>query len=288
MRVARAISPCRWRVEPGSGSGVAGDACRTVPEETIGLELVSQSGGRVGKKARVDQSLKTSVHDAPVVAARNAVESPQTGSVADRCQPCEAQPVTELVENNGHEVILTGRRIAISPVVPVGERAVEIRADVTERWLEIDPGTRVRQRREIPGIGFGRTGEIADHVRRARRSQHVRSERRELRVDDDGHRARNQVGPDIDRRLKRGLRLRSETGVGHDERGGGVRSESTATGHELPPMCTSHAECRSAGPAEPRQSRAVPLPAQPGAREGTTRREGSADRGTAAHESAWA
>ena len=132
----------------------------------------------------------------------------------------EPEPVADLVQDDGDEIDLAARRIAVEAVVPGvrkrarrAERAVELRADVGLR-REVRAAELVRERLGVPRVRDQRAGEVGVYGRRASLAEHrargAARERVHRRRDGDRHRAHELGGPHVGRVLEGGEPLGTE------------------------------------------------------------------------------
>lgn len=139
--------------------------------------------------------------DVGLAAIRVGVGRPQISAVRLVNGVGEIQPVPELVQEHCDEVVLRAVVVVESEVEV--EVAAELAVDVGEAGVQIGSGALVGERREIPCIRELRAGvetraaEIGEDERGARASEHVRGERIEGRLNDDGHGAVEGSAPDV-------------------------------------------------------------------------------------------
>jgi len=138
-----------------------------------------------------------------------------------RGAPDETQAVADFMQHHGHEVHLAGGHRAIQAVVPV-RSVVEVGFDVCHPRLQVIPRQLVRQWRGVQDVVFGRTREIAEHTGWAGRSERIAGQVRPECIEDDGHVARDQPGPDVHGVLEGRFGLRREPIVGDGETGGAL------------------------------------------------------------------
>src|SRR3546814_3354312 len=109
--------------------------------------------------------------------------------------------------------LLPTRRCSDRAVVE-GEVGTELRVDVDEARFQVGARDRIGQRRAVPGVRDDARGEVREHECRAGRTQHVRTQRVELRAHEDRLVADQHRAPQVGGELGDDPALFAERGAG--------------------------------------------------------------------------
>ena len=214
MGQARPLLPEGRRIQFRGEIPAVGVALYARPVEIVGLQRIAEGGRPV---AEIEQCLsRAGVHEFVVDVGQAAVEDVSVQIHPDIHGSGEAEPMPDLVEDDGYKVVLGERRVAIESVIPVGP-AVEVGHDVRRTRIQIRSGEFVRQRRGIQHSGEGSAAEIVPQARGTRRTQSVARQVFPSRIDHDRHIGSDESGPDVDGVLECCLSLGREARVVHDE-----------------------------------------------------------------------
>jgi hypothetical protein len=134
---------------------------RAVEEQVVALQLRGKRGGIVGEG---EHRCTGTVLGEPVVDDRRAAEADEPATRGYASGTVKSQAVTDLVQDDGGEIVRSGRRRPAA-VMPIRKVAAELSYDVL-RWVELRAVVLVGQRIDIPRSGTRRAREVAENVGR--------------------------------------------------------------------------------------------------------------------------
>lgn len=130
--------------------------------------------------------------------------------------------MAQLVHRYGHEVVLSGGRIPIEAVVPIGA-GVQVYVDVVLAGIEFGASDAVRERGGVPGGRHGGAGEVLPSIREGD-TERGTAQGHPLHRDLDGDIAHQDAAPDVSGLLDGELRV-GRCAEMRDAEGGGLRVE---------------------------------------------------------------
>ena len=133
-------------------------------------------------------------------------ESPRgLTAVVELTRAYESQAVSEFMKDNGNEVQLARRRVAIDPEVPI-RRTGEERVNVRRTRRQVTASSSIGKSARKESVWNGRTREVLKHGMRTGRAQRVFGEGFEDRIDPNRDGGADGRGPNVNRALQRRLR----------------------------------------------------------------------------------
>ena len=214
MGVAAPGLPGRRGVQPGLHPAGCGDGVAASPEDLVALQRIGQrdaatrviqDGGGAGCRAPDRLAVpaeRLRVHRAGVVGPET-VDDLRTTEVT--------QPVSDLVQHDGREVVGSGRRSTVGAEVDQRGVVGEVGHDVAAGGVQVPARNRVGERDGVAGAA------VAGGRHRSGRTQHPGFQGRKARADPDRHRRHHQMRPDVHSLLERRLLGGAEAVIGDRE-----------------------------------------------------------------------